>query len=310
MHPIEFQILQLVCRYYTLTRGQITRLLLPDDEDGRITRRHLVRLRQKNLINRTHMEVSNPDVGVMGPVYYPARDGCAYLAQECGDDTYFAVCTQTPHWQSLYHWVRVAETHVLIDRAAERLDGVLVATWYGEWDVLDPRGQEPQHRYRLYTLLRQTPKLVCVPDAAFLLDTLGHKKVFYLEQDRDTTKSADRVAAQKCGGYAGLAEVSGHRRHFPDMTVEAFTVLMVAPTTRRRDALRKAIGQKPGSRLWKFASLTDLTTDTLLTGDVWYPATGDAGPLIRPDALVRTEVRSLSGPDNASSNGQPAEVPA
>ena len=71
-------------------------------------------------------------------------------------------------------------------------------------------------KYRLYTLLRESPKLVCVPDAAFLLDAHGHRKVFYLEQDRDTTKSAERVAAQKCGGYAGLEEVNGHRQHGED----------------------------------------------------------------------------------------------
>jgi hypothetical protein len=278
---IELDILKLVAAYYTLTRAQITRLLLPQDSDGRVTRRHLLNLRAKNLVNRTHMEVSNPDTGHMGPVYYPSKDGCTYLAQECEDVDYLSACTQTPQWQSLYHWVQVAETHVLLDQSVAKLDGVSVALWYGEWDVVNPQEREPHRRYRLYTLLRESPKLVCVPDAAFLLDAKGHRKVFYLEQDRDTTKSAERVAAQKCAGYAALEEVAGHRRHFPDATVEKFSVLMVAPTPKRREALRKAISQKPGGRLWKFASLSEWTVENLLTGDVWQSGTGECGPLLK-----------------------------
>src|SRR2546425_389608 len=57
MNPIELQILRLVATYYTLTRAQITRLVLPTDQDGRRTRRHMLALRQMHLINRTHMEV-------------------------------------------------------------------------------------------------------------------------------------------------------------------------------------------------------------------------------------------------------------
>src|SRR5438105_368053 len=136
MNPTEFKILQLVAAYYTLTRAQITRLVIPSDSDGRVTRRHLLNLRSKHLVNRTHMEVSNPDAGLMGPVYYPSKEGCAFLAQECGEERYKSVCTLTPQWQSLYHWVRTAETHILLDKAVGRLDGVSVVQWFGEWDTV------------------------------------------------------------------------------------------------------------------------------------------------------------------------------
>jgi hypothetical protein len=53
------------------------------------------------------------------------------------------------------------------------------------------------------------------------------------------------------------------------------------PTAKRRESLRKAIREKPGGRLWKFASLTDLTVESLLIGDVWYPGIGDPGPLLK-----------------------------
>lgn len=281
MNPIEFKILQLLASYYTLTRAQIGRLSVPDDFDGRVTRRHLVNLRSKHLLNRTFMEVSNPESGLMGPVYYPSKDGCAFLAQECGDDKYRTVCTLTPQWQSLCHWVRVAESHILLDQAVAKIENVAVSQWFGEWDIVNPEEREPQKRFCLYTLLRESPKLVCVPDAAFLVDTKGNRKVFYLEQDRDTTKSAERVASHKCGGYAELANQGGHRRHFPAVNMENFSVLMIAPSERRRDALRKAVMQRSGAKLWKFASLTDLTAETMLVGNVWHSCDGSTGPLLK-----------------------------
>ena len=51
---------------------------------------------------------------------------------------------------------------------------------------------------------------MCAPDAAFLLQNGGFRKAFYIEQDRHTTESSDRVAAQKCHGYAGLFEKRLH----------------------------------------------------------------------------------------------------
>src|SRR5439155_18835789 len=148
-------------------------------------------------------------------------------------------CTLTPTWEYLYHWVEVAETHIRLDKAAHQFPAVTVSGWISEWSLADSREKEPEKRYRLYTRLGQ--KLVCAPDAAFLLEKDGFRKVFYVEQDRDTTKSADRVAAQKCHGYAGLFEKRLHvGRHFPTVNVEKFTVLFVTPTPKRRDALAGA----------------------------------------------------------------------
>ena len=63
-----------------------------------------------------------------------------------------------------------------------------VDDWMSEWDTLNPDEKEPEKKYRLYTKLGV--KLVCAPDAAFLLAKDGFRKAFYVEQDRDTTKCA------------------------------------------------------------------------------------------------------------------------
>ena len=156
-----------------------------------------------------------------------------------------------------------------------------VVEWVGERTLADPHAKDAEGgRYRLYT--RLSDKLVCVPDAAFLLEKDGHRKVFLLEQDRDTTKSAERVAAQKAGGLAALVDRRLHiGRYFPAATVEKPTVLFVTPTRKRATALRKAFGSKPNCGIYKFASLEDLSAETLLTSAVWHPCVGDPAPLIK-----------------------------
>jgi hypothetical protein len=275
----DIQVITSVAHYYTLTRSQINRLHFPDDDDGRITRKRLGALLDAHLIHRAYMQVVNPAQGAPAPVYYPSREGCAFIAQETGDTRWQLACTQTPTWQNLYHWVQVAETHLMLDEAASRTAGVKVEEWYGEWSVVNADERLPEKRFRLYTRLSE--KLVCVPDAAFLLEKSGHRKVFYLEQDRDTTKNAERVAAQKHAGYEMLADRQGHGLHFPTTTVAKFNVLMIAPTVRRREALRNAFDSKPGARLWKFAAIPDLNADSFLTAPVWHSCDGTCGPLIR-----------------------------
>jgi len=275
----DIELLASVARYYTLTRKQINWLHFPTDVDGRVTRRRLRILHEAKLINRTNMQVSNPLMGAPAFVYYPSANGCAFLAQELNDDTYKRACTTTPIWTNLYHWIEVAETHIRLDRAAQEFPGVEITNWIGEWAIADAREQEPEKRFRLYT--RLGPKLVCKPDASFQLVKDGFCKGHYLEEDRDTTKSADRVAAQKCHGYAGLYEKRAHlERHFPLANMEKFTVLFVVPSVNRRESLRKAFLTKPAAWMYRFAVKHELTPDTSLRAPVWYPCEGEPVPLI------------------------------
>jgi hypothetical protein len=78
-----------------------------------------------------------------------------------------------------------------------------------------------------------------------------------------------------------MAERQLHWRHFPTATIDTFSVLMIAPTARRRDALRKAIKDKPGAVLWKFACAQDVTPENFLRAPIWFPCDGDPGPLVK-----------------------------
>ncbi len=281
----DLLILRAVARYYVLNREQIQRLIFPDDTNGRITRRRLQSLVDAHLLSRQPMLVAYPANGVPAPVYFPSRPGIEMLAEMTGDDWLLAVSSQTPSMHHVWHWLAVSETHIAFDQAIALQTGVEIVDWFNEFDVVNSHELTPELRFKLYTVLRSTPRLVCAPDAAFLLRTRGHSKVFYLEEDR-ATSGVQQIAATKTQGYAVLAEVFGHRRHFPDATIDKFTVLMVAPTARRRDALRKAIHDKPGAQLWRFASAEDMQPERLLHEPIWYSCEGDPAPLIKPEVIA------------------------
>ncbi len=279
----DFSVLLSVALYDEMTRAQVQRLHFPDDKDGRITRKRLTVLHEEvGLLNRTNMRTVNPAVnaGVGAPCYYLSAKGAEFLAQETEDPAYKLCNTTTPHhlylYHYLYHFIAVTETQMMLRRACELAGDVEVAEWLGERSLKDPREKDPAKRYRLYHRFHE--KLCCVPDAGFLLRKGEFRKVYYLEQDRDTTKSAERVASQKAGGFAALAEQQIHlTKHFPAATWKNFNVLCVTPTPRRRDALRKAVSKQPLGMMWKFASLTDLKPETFLTGPVWFKGDGKEG---------------------------------
>jgi hypothetical protein len=288
--PRDVRILDAVARYDTLTRDQVRRVLIdlfPRDRDGRVARKRLkVLCDDLGFLNRTGMRVVNPFVagGVSAPVYYPSAAGMAFLNEGRDEGSgRLLLNTTAPNWVFLYHFAAVAETHITLDAAVTLCPDLRVPEWYGERALLDPKASEPEKKYRLYECVSGDAKnrIVCVPDAAFLLERGEHRKVFYLEQDRDTTKSSDRVAASKCGGYAGLLAKQFHLRQFPRANAEKFTVLMLAPTPRRRDALRASVKKYPGADLWRFASLTDVTAARLLLSAIWFPCEGEPKPLVQ-----------------------------
>jgi hypothetical protein len=276
----DFDILRTVVRYYVLNRQQIQRLCFPQDPNGRVTRRRLQALYVAKLLNRQPVEVCHPIAGPAAPVYYPSRKGCELLAEMHDDERFLTTPTQAPIPQHILHWLAIGETHITLDDAINAQIAVTLDGWLNEWDPCNKDESAPEKRYRLYTLIRESPRLVCAPDAAFLLTVNGHSKVFYLEQDRNTS-GVRQIASSKTQGYAIMAQTQMHRRHYPTATVNSFSVLMVAPTSRRRDALRKAIHGKPGSDLWRFAAVPHLTSESFLHSPIFYPCVGDPLPLVK-----------------------------
>jgi len=278
----DILILAALVRYYVLNRHQIQRLVFPGDPNGRITRRRLQVLVDEHLINRQNVLYCHPSA-TPAPVYFPARKGCELLAEHFDDARYLLTPTAPPLPHHTFHWLAVSDTHIALDEALRNQEEVLIDGWINEWDVVNKDESRPEKRFQLYTLLEDRPRLVCVPDAAFLLSLKGSSKVFYLEQDR-ATSGALQIANSKTAGYAAMAERQLHRRHFPNATLDQFTVLMVAPSPKRRDSLRHAIRGKRGAGLWRFAASQDFLPTRLLGDPIYYTCDGDEPkPLLRRD---------------------------
>lgn len=299
LSPIRLDILRYVVVYYTLTRMQLQDLCMPEgvDQGGRRMRKHLAALRQERLICQTQGQVVFPERnGAPAPVYFPTRKGCELVAAETGEERHLHACCLTPNWQSLLHFCRIADFRILLDRAVALQSDVCVENCLTEWAVANYEEKAPEKRYSLFTLLRESPRLVCAPDASFLVRYRGFLKGVYVEIDR-MTSGINQIANSKTPGFAGLAEANGHVRHFPGVAPRTpaapdaagrrdkkrmpFTVLHVSPTPARRDQVRKAVSGKPWSELWKFAAWNELTPATLLYESVLRDVDGEAIPLVR-----------------------------
>jgi Replication-relaxation len=276
----DISVLLALYRYYILNRMQLQTLCFSGDTSGRVARRRLLQLLELGYIARAAAQVVYPHHPQLAPAYFSTPKGLALLAEHFEDDKYLLGTTQTPHGNYLLHWLAVSDTHLQLDAALEHQSAVTCPRWINEWDIANPTEREPERRFRLFVLLQQQPRMVCAPDAAFLLELQGHRQVFYLEQDRNTS-GVRQIAASKTTGYSVMLSQKTHYRHFPENTEKEFRVLMLTPTPQRRDALRRAMKDKPGVSVWRFASVTDINAETFLFGKVFYPCVGEAVSLLK-----------------------------
>lgn len=234
LSPRKLSIIKAVCDYHTLDRSQIQRVVGIGND--RVTRDLLQQLVQMGMINKTRMQAIHPGTGSSAPVYFPTRKGAELVAAVFEDERYLHVCVRTPDWMHLLHWIGVAEFHIRLDQSIAARGNVACLGWYGEWDEVNPLATAPQERFRIFTLITEKPRLVCAPDAAFVLQVDGvHSKLFFLELDRGTS-SLQQIVRSKFPGFAALAERRLHRRLF-ETTAEQFTVLHICPGPARRDHL-------------------------------------------------------------------------
>ena len=138
----------------------------------------------EHYLHRSRAPVFNSQGGSPWPIYYPAPRGIELLAEHFGDERYLLTPTRAPEPLYLMHWLAITDTHIALDCAIAQQSYAKVEDWLSEWDIANKDETQPEKRYRIYTLLRDHPRLVCAPDAAFLLSVREHRKVYYLEQDR------------------------------------------------------------------------------------------------------------------------------
>jgi len=267
-------------RYCYLTRPQIQALRCPQHKQGRTTRKRLEKLFRGGYVNKHRMLIPHGTNGNGMPVYYLTKAGAELLAAYFDDERYLHSMTRRPRADMLLHWIAISETHIRLDAAVAGEEDVAIEGWVNEWEVVNKEASDTDH-YFLHTVFRAGPHpLSCSPDAGFLLNCRGFKRVMYLEQDRGTS-GVNQIAASKTPGYSELHRRQGHRKHFPETIYEDFTVLMVTTNPGRRNQLARAVSKKERSELWLFASQDELTADTFLYGSVTYSSTGTVGALLK-----------------------------
>lgn len=268
LQPRDIDVLRSFASYFMMNSRQVRELHFPADKSGRATRRRLTLLSREGYLRKRRMFVVNQEDGSASPVYHLDKCGREFLAGHDDDDTYLLLPVEPSQPQHLYHYVAVTETHRLFDAAIQSAtDDVSLPRWHNEDEVINPHVEDRQERRHLRTDFCESPKVVCIPDAGFLLEYGGHRIVVYLEQDRDTFFH-DRVAARKSRGYEQLLAVRGHRAHFPETTLDFFYVLFMTPTQRRADQLRRAFAKrnadKEVGKVYRFGSFDVVNEHNLL----------------------------------------------
>lgn len=285
----DIAVLRALWRYYVLSASLIHRIVFPENRDRRATRRRLQRLVSEQYIARSTVNVCF-STGNAGPAYYLTDRGTNALAVYFNDDAFLHANVKPPRNDRLYHWLDIASAHWTIRQACGLSKSVQLVQWVNEWqEVLDADGN-PQG-FVLHTQFREHPRpLSCSPDAAFLLDVGGHRRVHYVEIDRGTT-GAKRVAASKMPGFCELLRVQGHRRLCPSTTFDDFAVLIIAPSANRRDILRRCIAEQKDEHpdLWLFLDVNEFTPESALFGPIAHDCDGEVGALVARPANDQRE---------------------
>ena len=264
----DIEVLHYLARYFMLNSRQIRQISFPDDTTGRITRRRLNKMVHAEYIRRRRMQTVSMMDGAATPVYHLTRTGREFLAAHLDDDELLLKPIEPSQPQHLFHYTAVAETHRLFDVALQSENRVKVVRWVNEDEPIFVDGKKT----RLRTEFPGSSKVVCIPDAAFLLKHEDHHLTIYLEQDRDTFFH-DRVAARKSPGYRELLKSGKHRSHFPNTTLDQFLIMFVVPSAKRADQLCRAFAKKNKdesvAKLYRFGAYPELVEANPFFDPLW-----------------------------------------
>ncbi len=280
VQPDDFKVLAALCDRYVLTREQIHRICFDETVSQRTTRKRLLRLRTAGFASRHSLQVVLPGMNGAAPAYYPTRLGAEAAASFFDDGRFALATTKTPRGDRLAHWIALNDTRTIIEQAIALQEEVALRGFVNEWQVVN-KDDAGEKQFVLHTQLCEDPPLSCSPDAALLLEVRGVRKVFYIEQDR-ATSSPKQIAARKSRGYAALATRQLHKAHFPDTTLETFSILFVTTNNYRCEATAQSMQRQERPDLWLYINQKLLSPQSFLHQPIVMNHEGQLGPLIKP----------------------------
>lgn len=273
-------VLETLAKYYVLTRQMIQQMCFPHVRSPRSVCERLRKLKNEGYLSQAKMQIVLQGQNAV-PIYHPNKKTAQTLAAVYGDDSYLNIHIKPPSNGLLFHWIEISKTHHIVRQAVEGSELLEMPNWFNEWETINKDEPQSQFHFSLFSPLREKPPLSCAPDAGFLIDCNGHRKVFYVEVDRGTD-SIRRIASKKPPGYAAMETQKRHLKHFPDSTLQSFSILFITTTQHRRDDLASRLKDLDGHHLWRLAYRTELTSESFFHSPVWLDSKGDATSLIAP----------------------------
>lgn len=289
----QAEILRALAEYYLLVRRQVQRIIYPTHKQGRKTRDQLATLVREGFVGKSSALVPYLGSATGSPCYYLKDNGRRAVAEFYVDESLLLASIRPPRADRLLHWLGISENHLRVKLAIGAQHFVTLTTWVNEWNRYRPDASEVDD-YFLKVVFSENPPLSCSPDAAMVLEVCGVSKAFYFEVDR-ATSAEEQVAASKWRGYHELAARGWHReRHFPSVTADDFSVLVVTTTPWRRDRLAKAFAKYDGKERYLFCVQEALQPATFLHAPITINCQGVAAPLVKPPTAVDTAIHKDS----------------
>lgn len=268
--PRDCKILQVTSLVNVATRRQLQSYCEGDHKDRQM-RRSCERLSRRDLLRRSSPIYADPLSNSAAYVYSSTENGLYAQAEQSGDPTILLRPHSPPETNLVRHEILVTETQLILMKSVEAEPDVELVRPLRRGHIINP--EEPdQTKHRTFTFdLSNGKPLYCEPDFAFELKYHSARVGFCMELETGAN-GAKRKIARCHQGYEALADQSNQRfaELFPEVTKGPFIILAVAPTAGYRDAMRKAIADKPTAGLWRFAVLRDLNPQSFLFEPIWY----------------------------------------
>lgn len=277
----DYEVLKGLATYGLLNRHLLQLLYFPQDREGRVTRRRLEAMVKADYVRKPREQPLCPRHGFPCPVFYLGVNGRDALAERFDDPAYLAKPVSIGSRPHLDHMLAVSEFHLALRDATDAHPDVSLVRWVNENEPINLSAPEDQQR-RLFSELLVRPRLVCNPDAGFVLQKGEHKVVYYLERERGGT-GAKQLYDRKTRGFDVLKQKKHHCDHFPEAThKEDFIVVCVAQSQSHLRRLVNVFRGREAAALWRFANAKKIDALSILTEPLWHHADRDSpAPLIK-----------------------------
>jgi hypothetical protein len=269
-------------RKYRVSTVALLREDVAPDCDAAIVRGRMRNLDALGFAKSFKAQILNPVANSTAPVWTITESGACWLATHMGDMRLLLDSELNARaWQNYGHWAAITALLMKFNKALERQSEVEMTALFFEHDIIRPDENDLSKKFRLYTITSEQPRrIVANPDFAFEIKFGNFRRAYYGEYETGSEESPARCAARKNQGAFGLAQAGLFKRHFPQAT--DMVSLAFCPNRPWLESMRKAMKDKPGASLWRFAAVDQITAENFLHGDLFYTCADGPLPFVKP----------------------------